>query len=202
MKKTKFFRYAALVLAAACALILAGCPTNADDPDPDPALRGNWTNKVGDLHGGLVKDFAINDNFTFTASINPTFIGAYNEAYGVALPGGAEAANTAGLAALAVLEQQPGTTDAATRWTVTGKLTADGGSVYIMSNLMETSVPPKPALSMPGKTAAEEVLGFSNRPVKITFSNDKTAFNFESAEKGALADKITLFFGGNYTRKK
>jgi hypothetical protein len=202
MKKSNFFRRAALALAAACALTLAGCPTDSD-PEPDSALRGEWTNKVADLHGGLVKDFAINPDFSFEAKINPTFVGAYNQAYAasIAQDGDKTAAHAAGLAALAGLEGQ-GVTDEATRWTVAGKLTADGGVVYIMSGLKEISAPPKLGLADPGKTASEEVLGFNNRPVKITFTNaGKTAFKFASAESGELAAQITAFFGGDYAHK-
>jgi hypothetical protein len=174
--------YAALALTAVCALTLAGCPTDPD-PEPDPALIGSWTNKVTGLHDGLVKEFTINSDFSFTASINPTFIGAYNQE---------------GVTALTGLEQQPGGEDA-TRWTVTGKLTADEDGIYIMSNLTETTG--KPALTNPGGKAADEVFFFGG-PVKITFTNtDKTAFYFESAASGEIAKHVTAFFGGNYTRK-
>ncbi|MDR2070303.1 MAG: hypothetical protein LBP81_02650, partial [Treponema sp.] len=74
MKKTKFFMCAVLVMAAACILVFSGCPQDAG-PEPDSALIGFWTNQVEGLHAGLVKKFTIEGNFTFEASINPTFIG-------------------------------------------------------------------------------------------------------------------------------
>jgi hypothetical protein len=205
MKKTRFFRYAALVLAAACALTLAGCPTDTHDPDPDPALRGNWTNNAdGNLHSGLIKTFTINDNFTFTASINPTFIGAYNKAYAITygnkIQDGADEAAAhaagvaAGTAALNELEQQPGVTDGTTRWTVTGKLTADGGSIYIMSSLKETTDKPAPGQTQPGG-ANTVLVGFDGHRVKIAFANNKAAFYFASANDNY---DVTAFFGGSY----
>jgi hypothetical protein len=212
MKKAKFFRYAALVLAAICALTLAGCPTDPDpDPEPDTALKGEWTNKVAGLHDGLVKDFTIDPDFTFEAKINPMFIGAYNQAYGTAyataMGQGAseavaqEAGSSAGLGALDGLLQQPGVTEANTRWTVTGKLTGEEDDIYVMSSLTETTG--KPALSLPaGSTAAEELIGFNGQHVKISFTNDnKTAFKFESNESGELATQVTAFFGGDYNIK-
>jgi hypothetical protein len=178
MKKAKFFRYAALALAAVCALTLAGCPTDSD-PDPDPALKGTWTNKVTGLPGGLVKDFIIGDGVRFEAKINPMFIASYS-------------AVASDPDKLAGLEQAA----AGTWWTVTGKLTADGGDIYIMSDLTETTG--QPAFPLSGDmTAAQELLGFEGHHVKITFNDDKTAFKFESAENNA---DVTAFFGGDYTK--
>jgi hypothetical protein len=193
MKKTKFFRYAALALAAVCALTLAGCPADPADPDPDPALRGSWTNNAtGDKIPGLVKTFTIHDNFNFTASINPLFIGAYNNA----IKNGKNETEAEAAANAALAEK----TEEEVRWTVTGSLTAEGGVRYHMSNLTETSVPPKPPLSSFGKTAAEEVAFFIG-PVKITFTDTgKNEFNFEGAG-GFAPERVTEFFGGNYTRK-
>jgi hypothetical protein len=182
MRKTMFSMYAALALTAACALTLAGCPTDPD-PEPDPALIGSWTNKVDGLHDGLVKEFTIKDDFSFTASINPTFIGAYIQG---------------GVTALTGLGSQ-NITDEATRWTVTGKLTAEGDGIYIMSSLTETTGKPVPGQTEPAGGAATVVAGF-NGPVKITFTKaDKTAFKFESAASGVIAEQVTAFFGGNYT---
>ncbi|MDR1107559.1 MAG: hypothetical protein LBL19_00835 [Spirochaetaceae bacterium] len=198
MKQTKFFRYAALVLAAVCVLTLAGCPTDTHDPDPDPALRGDWTNNAGgNLHPGLIKTFAINNNFTFLASINPTFIGAYNQAYAAAKAQGADepTAQAAGALALAGLEGQ-GVTDEATRWTVTGKLTADGGVIYVMSGLKETTGKPAPGQDEPGSANAV-LAGFDGQRVKIAFTNNKAAFDFTSANNN---NEVTAFFGGNYTK--
>jgi hypothetical protein len=182
MKKAKFFRYAALALAAVCALTLAGCPTDSD-PDPDPALKGEWTNKVDGLLAGLVKDFTIGDGVRFEAKINPMFIAMY--------PTVASDPDQ-----LAGLEQ----TAADTWWTVTGKLTADGGDIYIMSDL--TEITGQSAFPRSGDmTAAQELLGFEGHHVKITFNDDKTAFKFESAESGEGATQVDMFFGGNYTTK-
>ncbi|MDR1249422.1 MAG: hypothetical protein LBK63_08990 [Treponema sp.] len=198
MKKAKFFRYAALALAAA--LTLAGCPTEPA-PDPDPALIGDWTNNAdGGLHPGLVKTFTIGEDFRFEASINPLFVGTYNEAYDAAIDGGkgVEAAKAAGLAALAKLTDKE---QADNRWTVTGKLSGDRDNICIMSNMKETTgkMTP-PAKEMPPMIANEALRFYNGHPVEINFINDnKTAFTFKS-NKGD--PNVNLFFGGNYTQKK
>jgi hypothetical protein len=220
MKKAKFFRYAALALAAVCALTLAGCPTDPDpDPDPDPALINSWTNKVENLPAGLVKEFTINNDFSFTAYINPTFIGTFMGAYEAAYKtkyaeemkngsgedaaraAGDTAGKTAGMGALATNLKD--VKDEATRWTVTGKLTADGGAIYVMNSLEEKTgkdTPPDPGADpkAPVVKADVTVRGFNGQRVRITFNGEKSAFNFESAEKN---DKVTMFFGGDYTIK-
>jgi hypothetical protein len=187
MKKAKFFRHSALALAVVCALTLAGCPTDPD-PDPDPRLEGTWTNNAaGNLqYAGLVKTFTINPNFTFEADINPVFIKAYNET-----EGNDAAKAAAGNAALAAL----GKTEAGARWHVTGRLTADGGNRYNMSDLHETS--DQPALQISGK-ADQEVFYFES-PVRIIFTDDDN-FKFESLASGRIKVGVDLFFGGDYTR--
>jgi hypothetical protein len=196
MKKTKILMYAGIILAVICALVLTGCPQGEDDPQPDSRLIGEWTN--GHTEPGLVKRFTIKSDYTFTAYINPTFIGAYNTAYKEARDNGADeaAAKAAGEAALTGLDTQ-GITDAKTRWTVTGKLTVDSEGIYIMSNLQETT--DKPALNdtIPGG-ANTTVAGFSGNPVRITFVADNdNQFNFVSAKGDA---NINAFFGGYYDK--
>jgi hypothetical protein len=188
MKKAEFFKHSALALAVVCALTLAGCPTDPD-PDPDPRLEGTWTNNAGgNLYDGLAKKFTIYPNFNFEADINPVFIKAYNET-----EGGDEAKVAAGNAALAEL----GKTEIDARWHVTGRLTADGGNRYNMSDLHETS--DQPALQISG-TADQEVFYFGS-PVRIIFTGDDN-FNFESAlTSGMIAEGVTAFFGGDYTRE-
>jgi hypothetical protein len=198
MKKTRFFRHVLLALAAACALTLAGCPSGADDPEPDSVLRGEWTNNAdGNLRPGLIKTFAINNNFTFTASVNPTFIGAFNEARAAskARDNDDAIANAAGLAALTGLEQT-GVTDEATRWTVTGKLTAEGDVIYIMSGLTETTDKPAPGQIEPGGANAV-LVAFNGQRVRIAFAKNKAAFSFTSANNN---NEVTAFFGGDYAK--
>jgi hypothetical protein len=200
MKMAKFFRHAALALAAVCALTLAGCPTDTEELDPDSALRGNWTNDNADdkLPPGLVKTFTIGNDFSFEASINPLFVGTYNEAYDAAIDHGDEAAaQEAGLDALAKLTVQQ---EKDNRWTVTGKLSGDRGNVCIMSNLKETTgkkTPPDPKTGAV-VSANLALLVFNGHRVKIIFNEEKNAFNFESANN----DKnVNLVFGGAYTKE-
>jgi hypothetical protein len=200
MKKTKFFMCASLVLAAACALTFAGCSKDPA-PEPDTALRGPWTNNAGGaLHAGLVKTFTIGNDFSFEASINPVFITEFNTKFAEAIQGGSnpEQAALAGNNAVIALATN-GVTDDATRWTVTGKLTAEGDGIYIMSNLTETTNKPA-APDQPAGSAAGVLSGFGGA-VKLTFTkNDKTAFKFESAQSGPTAVQVNAFFGGDYTR--
>jgi hypothetical protein len=208
MKKTRFFMYAVLAAAMACVLVLAGCPKDAAGPEPDPALIGSWTNDAGGgLHAGLVKTFTINDDFTFRASINPVFIGAYNTGYktgyDAAIENGADeaaadaAGKTAGAAALANLESS-GAKEADVRWTVTGKLIADDGGLYLMNNLVEQDNKPLPGEG--GSTDATIVLAaFQGHPVMITFNTAKTAFTFKSASSPENL-QVTAFFGDTYTK--
>jgi hypothetical protein len=189
-------------MVAVCALVLSGCFRNYFNPEPDTALIGTWTNNAGgDLHAGLVKEFTINNNFTFEASINPTFIREFNQGYAVAIGEGAddEMATIAGMAAVLVLDLL--TDDETTRWTVTGKLSADGKGGYVMSKLAETTGKPDPAQTGQGDASAV-VAGFNGHHVKFSFMNDeKNAFHIESAESGPEAVQVTAFSGGNYTRK-
>jgi hypothetical protein len=201
MKKAKFFKYFALALAVVSALTLAGCPTDpAPDPDPDSALRGNWTNDsaADKLPPGLVKTFSIENDFSFQASINPLFVGTYNDAYDAAIGDGKDGsvAKEAGLAALAELTLQDEDNN---RWTVTGKLSGDSGNVCIMRNLEETTgkmTPPAPGTG--NIVSANLALSIYNgHRVKIIFNDAKNTFDFESASN----DKnVNLFFGGNYTK--
>jgi hypothetical protein len=192
MNNSRFFAAAGTVLAL-CTLVLTGCPPEAPKAAPDPRLIGAWTN--GQL-GGLAKTFTIDGEYKFTASINPTHIGAYNQAYQTALAGGANAA-AAKAAAEGALAGLPAT-DAATRWTVMGKLTSDGDNLYRMSDLREIGGKPGMGiLSLGG--ANTEVKSMNAKQVKISFSGDN-AFTFRPVSAG---DELTigLFFGGTYTRK-
>jgi hypothetical protein len=201
MKKAKFFRHPALALAVLCALTLAGCPTDPDpDPDPDSALRGDWTNNTAadELPRGLVKEFSIDNDFSFKASINPLFVGTYNEAYDAAKADGEAAAKAAGLAALAALTDQD---EKDNRWTVTGKLSGDKGDVCIMSNMRETTDKMTPPVPDSGFTVSADfaLRAYNGHRVKIIFNEDKTTFNFESANNN---QNVNLFFGGSYTKTK
>jgi hypothetical protein len=202
-KKTQFLVSAGLVLAVVCVLTLTGCPKEPEEDQIDSRLVASWTNNEA---GGMKKEFTINSDGTFTASINPTYVGAYNEAYGMAyaaaIQGGETAAHAAGLAAgaaaIAGLAADPNTSDAATRWTVTGKLVKDEGDIYIMNNLHEISDPPKPAsIEAPEAGDANSVLFAFNQKVKIEFTDGNT-FTFESAESDDLTN---AFFGGTYVKK-
>jgi hypothetical protein len=198
MKKAKFFRYAALALAAVCALTLAGCPT---DPEPDPELNPDlvavWTNATGEgnIHGGLFKEFTIRSNSSFTASINPKFIMAYFQAYNAAISEGAEPAQAeeAAVGTLNGLAQEQGGENA-TRWTVIGRLASDVENTYIMGGLTETFG--KQGFATAG-TATQELNGFNGHAVRILFADNKESFDFVSATNDA---NVNLFFGGHYTK--
>jgi hypothetical protein len=180
-KKAGFALSAGLVLAAVFALALTGCPKDPEEDQIDSRLVASWTNNAdGSLHAGLVKEFTINRDETFTASINPTFVNAHK---------------TGGDAALMGLEQMP-IAEEGTRWTVTGKLVKDEGDVYFMSNLAETSNPPKPADIMnPGEGTANETVGQMREYVTIVF-NDNGSFTFSST-----TEAVQDFFGGDYVKK-
>lgn len=194
MKKLKFLLAAGSVLAAVFALTLLGCPKEPEEDQIDSRLIGPWTNGQD---GGMKKEFTIAGDASFTASINPTYVGAYNQAYAAALDGGAsnDAAAQAAQEALAQLEES-GATDALTRWTVTGKLVKDDGDVYIMTNLHETSGQ-SAAPGAPSGSADGVVNAFSAAKVEITFSTSEQ-FEFKSADGN---DQVTAFFGGDYTKK-
>jgi hypothetical protein len=217
MKKMRCAVNAGLVLAAVFALTLLGCPKEADEEDQiDSRLVNSWTNKE---QGGMKKEFTISSNGTFTASINPNYVGAYNKTYaeyyaqayeaatgqsGVTEEAARQAAHQAGLTAaqgaIAGLAANSSTSDAATRWTVTGKLVKGEDDFYIMTNLHETSIPSKPAsITAPeGSSADTAVGGYNTEKVQIEFNSDDTAFDFASATDN---QEVTAFFGGTYVKK-
>jgi hypothetical protein len=197
MKNSRFFAAAGAVLAL-CTLILTGCPPEASKATPDSRLIGIWNNGES---GGLAKTFTIDGEYKFTTTINPTYIGAYNKAYGENIASGKEVAEAAGKAAINYLESQ-GTTDAATRWTVTGSLEIDEGNIYIMKGLEEITGKPAPDAGngAPQMTADAAVKGVANeKRVEISFTSD-TTFTFADAGDNTPASQINQFFGGTYKK--
>jgi hypothetical protein len=195
MNNSRFFAAAGAVLAL-CTLVLTGCTHEAPKAVVDPRLAGNWENGNKNELKGLYKGFTISADDTFTASVNPVHIIAYNTAYSAskAANSSEDAAITAGMTELAKMAG----TDGDTRWTVTGKLTSDGDNFYRMNDLTETTNKPVPGDTTPGG-ANMAVKRMNAKQVKISFSGDGT-FTFSPASAGD-APTIGLFFGGTYTRK-
>jgi hypothetical protein len=218
MKKKSFLVWAGIILALVSALVFTGCPKEPEDnAEFDSRLVNSWTNDPAHLYKaedgtiGLKKTFKINEDHTFTASINPTYIKVYNGGYKkeydrVKATGGTDEAakatgETAGKQALMGLSTQ--VTDESTRWTVTGKLDIDDKEIYIMKDLHETSDPPKPAdFTKPAEGgSADQVVSAFGGPlgrVKIHFTGEKT-FSFRSAINDNPENQVTLFFGGDYS---
>jgi hypothetical protein len=60
------------------AFIFAACPKVPPEETGDPLLIGTWTNnKAGSKNAEEVKTFTVNQNFTFSCSINPGKNGNY-----------------------------------------------------------------------------------------------------------------------------
>jgi hypothetical protein len=176
MKATQLFMRIILAMAVVNVLALTGCPKD-DPPEQDPALIGDWTNNaLGNLPAGLVKTFTINRDFRFTASINPD---------GIIAVGNKTPLNDD-------VEKQK-------RWTVIGKLTADGDEFYIINDLEETTHKPAPNQTDPD--GANFTLSFyKGTRVKITFVENKKTFRFINASTESETDPINMFFGGTYTK--
>ncbi|MDR0732412.1 MAG: hypothetical protein LBF63_12145 [Treponema sp.] len=189
MKKANWLTAAGTVLAV-CALALTGCPHDSPKAQPDSRLVSTWQNGDPAELSGLYKKFTINKDFTFTAEINPTFIGAVADAKS----GGAITTDKAVEAVKMTLGPSPDAVIASWTWKVTGTLNIDKEGLYIMNNLKEKNgVNVDPSNLSKGK-ADTAVAGYSTEKVKITFNSD-TSFTFTSATGNAA---VTQYFGGTY----
>ncbi|MDR0670391.1 MAG: hypothetical protein LBF95_09955 [Treponema sp.] len=186
-------RAAGMVLAISI-LALTGCPHDSPKAQPDSRLINTWENGEAAALSGLYKKFTINRDFTFAAEINPAFIEAVAKAKAQA--GGTITDDTAIQAVKLPLGPNPDDTIASWTWKVTGKLTIDGGNIYIMSKLEEKNgVNVDPVDPTKGK-ATTAVAGYNGEKVKITFNSD-SSFTFTSAGGN---EAVTAYFGGAYRR--
>ncbi|MDR2375079.1 MAG: hypothetical protein LBD96_01420 [Treponema sp.] len=194
MNKANWLIAAGTVLAV-CALSLTGCPQDTPKAQPDSRLVGTWQNGEATTLSGLYKKFTINKDFTFTAEINPAFIGLVAKIK----TGGITTDEDAIPKAKKTLEAAAQGTNvdaliASWTWQVTGTLNIDGGEIYIMNNLEEKNGAAVDPQDSSKGTANTAVAGYNSEKVKITFNPD-TSFTFMSAT-GTTA--VTEYFGGTY----
>ncbi|MDR1970922.1 MAG: hypothetical protein LBQ46_03280 [Treponema sp.] len=205
MKSRKFF--ALTVPALLGALILSACAQGPSSPQPDSRLKGGpWKNGDAATLSGLYKEFTINDDYTFTAYINPTFMEVVKQANGGTVPTDPTTIATVIPTARGMVDTflGGGKSDAEINaaienwtWTVTGKLIIDEGEIYIMDALEETDDKDLNALD-PSLGKANAMIGnFNMQKVKLEFTGENT-FTFESAENTTA---VTDYFGGAYSKQ-
>jgi hypothetical protein len=198
MKRPWFFAAAGLVLA--CVTVLTGCPQDAG-AKPDSRLINTWENGDAGELSGLYKYFTINEDYTFTVSINVPFIETVKKIEGTegfTGDGGKAAAIAAAKNQIGQGAAESGVDAfiADMAWNVTGKLTIDDGEVYIMSGLEETSGKPVDFTKPDGAKANAIIKAFSGQKVEIKFLNDNgTSFSFQTAQDSSRVDE---YFGGTY----
>jgi hypothetical protein len=213
MKKKNFGGYAGLILAAACMLVLSGCPKDPDEDDGvDERLVSSWTNDPKGIYTeengliGLKKTFTINADSTFTADINVIFLSACQ---GAKIDFTTVTAETtpviAGLAAALKTGAGAEVSDIDDlKWKVTGKLTKIADETYLMAGLAAegprgfTFNMSEKVVDLSGVTPAI-VGGFARESVKLQIKDDG-GFTFTSAStNAATAGQVNGFFGGDYT---
>jgi hypothetical protein len=197
MKISRFFAAAGTILAIGV-LALTGCKQDPPEPKPDSRLINTWENGDAATLSGLYKDFVINGDYTFTAHINPPFIQEFVKARaqnsnGLQADwiGGAKQAIITTYGAQGATAQNVDAFIKGLTWTVTGKLSIDGGEIYIMSDLAGTSTAPG--------VAEAAVKDMDGSLANIHFTDNDT-FEFSHVKDGD-ENTIGLFFGGTYTVK-